>query len=644
MRDAGWFFGLVLILSLPFYALGLTHTALPFAAALPLSALMAVVPMCAAFILVLRKRGAIAAGTLFMSAFHIRTIPHVRWAVIATAFMPVAFAVTAGMVWLSGTALPALHLLPLTAIIPAFALFFIGAVGEELGWQGYAFPALTKRHSALTAALIIGTVWALWHIIPFALMGRSAEWIIWQSVGMVLMRIIIVWLVVNAGGSILVAVLFHMMSNSVWGMFANFDPHYDPMVLCLVLLAFVGIGLLVWRPSAPRRRGLTLLLLAIAVIGVVFSTLIRTGLPMRALPLPDGRLIGAANDVATDPTRPDLFSGAAQRIVPFQMLYPASAPGIYAPYMPDAGPQVNAIVKSHGWISGVLLGQIGAFAAPWTNMAKPADGGPFPVIIYVPGVTGYMQMGSFQTTELAAHGYIVVTLDQPGAVAAVVLPGHHIVVGLTREDATSLIAPSYRATDRSLPADFAASLAPQTSIIPYFAADIPTIIDRLVQINADPAHILHGLLDLDHIGVMGMSLGAIVTAQACAMDARIDACLMMDAPVPTDVAAIGLRQPALWISRPAEDQRLERAASGGWPEDEIDAQTATIAAALANSEHGQLVQLRGLFHIDFTDVPAIQPIIGWLGQSGPAGVVEAHHQINQRTLAFFAKAFAPVLR
>ncbi len=383
-------------------------------------------------------------------------------------------------------------------------------------------------------------------------------------------------------------------------------------------------------------RILTVSVFLILVVGVVFAIIIRVGLPMRALAPPRDALIGAVSDLATDTSRPELFSGAAQRVVPFQMLYPASSAGTYAPYMPDAGPQIDAVAKSHGWMSRVLLGQIGTLAAPWTDAAKPSAGGPFPVILYLPGVTGYMQMGSFQTTELAAQGYVVVTLNQPGAVAAVVLPDHGIILGMTRTDAASLIAPSYLATDQPLPDPFAAGLAGARSIVPYLAADAGVVLDRLAQINADPAHMLYGLLDLDHVGVMGMSLGAIVTAQACAMEARIDACLMMDAPVPNEVASIGLRQAALWISRPAGDQRLERAASGGWPEAEIDAQAATIAEALANSEHGQLALVQGLFHVDFTDLPAVQPALGWLGQSGPVGTIKAHRQINQLCVEFFA--------
>lgn len=387
------------------------------------------------------------------------------------------------------------------------------------------------------------------------------------------------------------------------------------------------------------RRGIAVFSLIFAGFGLVLLIILRVGLPMRALPPPTGSLIGAVNDLAIDPSRPDLFSGAAQRVVPIQMLYPAITPGTYAAYMPEAEPQIDAIVKSHSWMSRVLLGQIGTLVAPWTDTAVPSVDGPFPVIIYLPGVTGYMQMGSFQTTALAEQGYVVVTLNQPGAVAAVVLPDRRIVIGLTREEAVSVIAPSYLADRPALPNNFAQKLAPENSIVPYFAEDVPLVLDRLAQINADPTHILHGLLDLDHVGLMGMSLGAIVTAQACAAETRIDSCLMMDAPVPSAVAAAGLRQAALWISRPKEDQLLERDASGGWPENEIDAQAQTIEEALSKSDHGQLVLLHGLFHLDFTDVPAVQPVLEWLGQSGPSGVVEGHRQINQLTKDFFAATF-----
>ena len=245
------FFGLVLVLSLPFYALGVTGAALPFASALPLSALGAVVPMIAALLLIWRQGGHTGIKTLLAKAHDFSGVTGFGW-VIAAGFMPAAFALTAGLVWLSGTPLPALQVLPVSAIIPAFALFFVGAVGEEMGWQGYAYPALKKHHSALTAALVIGIAGALWHVIPFALMGRDAGWIFWQSLVIVLMRISIVWLFLNTGQNILIAVLFHMMSNSVWGIFTYFTMYYDPMLMCVVLLTSVTAVVALLGPTTRR--------------------------------------------------------------------------------------------------------------------------------------------------------------------------------------------------------------------------------------------------------------------------------------------------------------------------------------------------------------------------------------------------------
>ena len=380
------------------------------------------------------------------------------------------------------------------------------------------------------------------------------------------------------------------------------------------------------------RRGFAIISVTASFIGLATAWFWFNGLPMRAVPPPASGIIGAVSDAATDPGRREFFAESGSRVVPFQILYPASAPGRAVRYVADAEPVLAAIELNQGRLVGRALGRIGMLAAPWTEGARPSTGGPFPVVIYLPGVTGYMQMSSFQTAALAADGFIVVTLNQPGNVAAARLPDGRVIRGMSRDEAVQMIVPSYRPV--SLPPTLAAPLAPERSMVPYLAADVPVVIDRLSAINADPDHPLYGLLDLQTIGLMGVSLGAIVAAQACQND-RITACLMMDAPVPTAIANAGLQKPALWITRSAADQRAERAASGGWPESEIAAQADSIDRAVSNSREACVVTLTGLYHVDFTDLPKIQPLLGRLGLAGPIGTTQAHQEILGPTLAFF---------
>src|SRR5215469_6838067 len=49
-----------------------------------------------------------------------------------------------------------------------FAGWTIGPWGEELGWRGYAQPALQKRLGALGASLAVGAMWSVWHYWPIA--------------------------------------------------------------------------------------------------------------------------------------------------------------------------------------------------------------------------------------------------------------------------------------------------------------------------------------------------------------------------------------------------------------------------------------------------------------------------------------------
>lgn len=248
-RASPWaFFLFVFVLSVPFYLLGSTGGRLPVATFLPVSALMAFIPMIAALGLVYREGGVRAANEFLGRAFDYRRIKGVRWIFAALLLMPLVLTLEYGVQRFSGVT-PDAQLFSITEVFAFFLMFFVGAIGEELGWQGYAFAGLRERWSALESGLILGAIWALWHVIPYAEMGWSSDWIVWQCFGTIALRIIIVWLFVNAGQSVFIAVLFHTMINSVWSLFPNYGSYYDPFRMFVILALVAAIIVALWGSS-----------------------------------------------------------------------------------------------------------------------------------------------------------------------------------------------------------------------------------------------------------------------------------------------------------------------------------------------------------------------------------------------------------
>ena len=116
---------------------------------------------------------------------------------------------------------------PLYTIVPMFILFTIAAgIGEEFGWRGFLLPRLQTRHNALVSSLIIGGMWAIWHIPQFFIKGTFQHDLGSQagllpaflsfSVFVIVSSIWFTWIFNNTGGSVLLAAVMHGASNA-WG-------------------------------------------------------------------------------------------------------------------------------------------------------------------------------------------------------------------------------------------------------------------------------------------------------------------------------------------------------------------------------------------------------------------------------------------
>lgn len=253
------FFGLVFVLSGAFYLLGPLLGGLSrwTRAEVPASALMFVCPAIAAVVLTHRRGGRRGLGDWASGLVRLPRTTHLVWYLPALLLPPLVLATSYLVLRCTGAPLPE-PAIAWSALPPLAAVYLVSALAEEIGWSGYATTPLRRRWGALAAALVIGVVWAIWHIVPHLQTGRSASWIVGQSVFTVLFRVVLVWLYDNTGGGILAPALCHASYNVAWSSFPRAGSHYDPSLAAAVMAAAVAFIIASrWAPTrmaTPPRR------------------------------------------------------------------------------------------------------------------------------------------------------------------------------------------------------------------------------------------------------------------------------------------------------------------------------------------------------------------------------------------------------
>jgi hypothetical protein len=108
-----------------------------------------------------------------------------------------------------------------TGFVPVLLLLLIAATFEELGWRGYAFDSLQSRYTIITASILFGVLWSLWHL-PLVFVKDSYQYEILHLnfgyalnffVAIVPLGVISSWIWLKNQKSILVAILFHLLAN-----------------------------------------------------------------------------------------------------------------------------------------------------------------------------------------------------------------------------------------------------------------------------------------------------------------------------------------------------------------------------------------------------------------------------------------------
>ncbi len=113
--------------------------------------------------------------------------------------------------------LKSLPIISAASILPAFIISLTsGAMGEELGWRGYALKVYQKKYSPLISSIFVGLIWGFWHLPLWIISGYSGLDLVLYSMAFVVAIIsmsVVITYFYNRSGNILIAMWMHFLFN-----------------------------------------------------------------------------------------------------------------------------------------------------------------------------------------------------------------------------------------------------------------------------------------------------------------------------------------------------------------------------------------------------------------------------------------------
>lgn len=169
-------------------------------------------------------------------------------------YIPIYFMVTGGVTlgltyWLDPgfkpEQVPPLFIAPLIFL----QIFFVGgALGEEIGWRGFAYPKLKALMNPYVATLILGLIWSLWHLPLFYMVGTVQSHLpMYQFIMQnTLIAFLYLWLFEKIKGNLWLIIYLHAIGNTTSAMMPYWQSNIGRRIGFIILLT-TTITLFLWK-------------------------------------------------------------------------------------------------------------------------------------------------------------------------------------------------------------------------------------------------------------------------------------------------------------------------------------------------------------------------------------------------------------
>lgn len=182
-------------------------------------------PGIVALLLTWRREGAPAVRALVARLF-MRDVP-VRWYVFAAGYMAAIKLAAAAVhrVWLGSWPRfgDDIWLMPFATVVSTVLL---GQAGEELGWRGYALPRLAGRFGFAGAGVLLGMIWAAWHLPLFFAPDADTyhQSFARYTLQVTALSVAMTWLFTHTRGTLLLSMLMHAAINNTKDIVPSIGP------------------------------------------------------------------------------------------------------------------------------------------------------------------------------------------------------------------------------------------------------------------------------------------------------------------------------------------------------------------------------------------------------------------------------------
>gem|GEM_PF-3474930 len=296
--------------------------------------------------------------------------------------------------------------------------------------------------------------------------------------------------------------------------------------------------------------------------------------------------VGTIVHQVIDKDRHDPFFASEPRELKVRFWYPAIHDEAYP--LESYYDEAIAAVQTFNHFMGVereSVSDLRSIKIPVQKKAQPVRQ-KFPVIFLLHGyLASAPEMYSLFAHELVSHGYIVVGISHTHFANKVVISGNRTVT-FNKDKQSSFLSDYYKYEDQEL-----------------WISDVDSVVSEIEKMQDDSESFLHGLFDMDRVGVMGHSFGGVVALMLAAKKNLFRACVSLDGVALGDV--IPSKSSKIYFAQTSVETFYLPSS-----DEELSAQLNCPLAFIADARREALIAIRtlnsevisGLGHNGFTDL------------------------------------------